>query len=108
YVETIEAGPVLSDGSVVDLKAEGLNNANILIEDFMIAANGVTARYLKAKGFPSVRRVVRSPERWDRIEAIARELDDPLPSDPDPVALEQFLVRRRKADPMRFPDLSLA
>src|SRR5207247_8826614 len=69
-------------------------NAKNLIEDFMIAANGVTARYLKAKGFPSMRRVVRSPERWDRIEAIARELDDPLPPDPDPVALEQFLVRQ--------------
>jgi VacB/RNase II family 3'-5' exoribonuclease len=107
-LETIEARPVFSDGRVVDLKAEGRNNAKNLIEDFMIAANGVTARYLKAQGFPSVRRVVRSPERWDRIEAIARELDDPLPSDPDPVALERFLVRRRKADPIRFPDLSLA
>ncbi len=107
-LETIEARPVFSDGRVVDLKAEARNNARNLIEDFMIAANGVTARYLKAQGFPSMRRVVRSPERWDRIEAIARELDDPLPPDPDPVALEQFLVRRRKADPVRFPDLSLA
>jgi VacB/RNase II family 3'-5' exoribonuclease len=107
-LETIEARPVFSDGRVVDLTAEARNNAKNLIEDFMIAANGVTARYLKAKGFPSMRRVVRSPERWDRIEAIARELDDPLPPDPDPVALEQFLVRRRKADPLRFPDLSLA
>src|SRR5262245_11361041 len=107
-LETIEARPVFSDGHVVDLKAEARNNAKNLIEDFMIAANGVTARYLKAQKFPSMRRVVRSPERWDRIEAIARELNDPLPPDPDPVALEQFLVRRRKADPMRFPDLSLA
>lgn len=107
-LETIEARPVFSDGRVVDLKAEARNNAKNLIEDFMIAANGVTARYLKAQGFPSVRRVVRSPERWDRIEAIAAELDDPLPPDPDPVALEHFLVRRRKADPLRFPDLSLA
>jgi VacB/RNase II family 3'-5' exoribonuclease len=107
-LDTIEARPVFSEGRVVDLQAEARNNAKNLIEDFMIAANGVTARYLKSKGFPSVRRVVRSPERWDRIEAIARELDDPLPADPDPVALEQFLVRRRKADPLRFPDLSLA
>ena len=107
-LETIEARPVFSDGHVVDLTAEARNNAKNLIEDFMIAANGVTARYLKASGFPSVRRVVRSPERWDRIEAIAEELGDRLPHDPDPVALEQFLVRRRKADPLRFPDLSLA
>jgi exoribonuclease-2 len=107
-LETIEARPVFSDGHVVDLKVDARNNAKNLIEDFMITANGVTARYLKAKGLPSVRRVVRSPERWDRIEAIAAELKDPLPPDPDPVALEQFLVRRRKADPVRFPDLSLA
>jgi len=107
-LETIEARPVFSDGRVVDLTAEARNNAKNLIEDFMIAANGVTARYLKSKGFPSVRRVVRSPERWDRIEAIAEELGERLPHDPDPVALEQFLVRRRKADPLRFPDLSLA
>jgi exoribonuclease-2 len=107
-LETIEARPVFSDGQVVDLTVEARNNARALIEDFMIAANGVTARHLKAKGFPSLRRVVRSPERWDRIEAIADELGDPLPKHPDPVALEQFLVRRRKADPLRFPDLSLA
>ena len=107
-LETIEARPIFSDGRVVDLRTEARNNARNLIEDFMIAANGVTARYLKSRGYPSVRRVVRSPERWDRIEAIAAELDDPLPPDPDPVALEQFLVRRRKADPLRFPDLSLA
>ena len=107
-LETIEARPVFSDGRVVDLQAEARNNAKNLIEDFMIAANGVTARFLKSQGFPSMRRVVRSPERWDRIEAIAKELGDELPSDPDPVALEQFLVRRRKADPLRFPDLSLA
>lgn len=74
----------------------------------MIAANGATARFLDAHKSPSLRRVVRSPERWDRIEAIAAELGDSLPPDPDPVALSEFLVRRRKADPMRFPDLSLA
>ena len=107
-LETIEARPVFSDGHVVDLQAEARNNAKNLIEDFMIAANGVSARFLASKKFSSIRRVVRSPERWDRIEAIARELDDPLPPDPDPVALERFLVRRRKADPLRFPDLSLA
>ena len=107
-LETIEARPVFKDGHVVDLEAEARNNAKNLIEDFMIGANGVTARFLKSKGFASLRRVVRSPERWDRIEAIAKELGDSLPSDPDAVALEQFLVRRHKADPMRFPDLSLA
>jgi len=74
----------------------------------MIAANGVTARFLAGQGLPSLRRVVRSPERWDRIEAIAAQFGERLPGDADAKALEDFLVRRRKADPLRFPDLSLA
>ena len=107
-LETIEARPVIRDGQVVDLQQQRRNNARLLIEDFMIAANGTVARFLAGKGFPSIRRVVRSPERWDRIEKIAEDLGDRLPSDPDPVALEEFLVRRKKADPVRFPDLSLS
>jgi VacB/RNase II family 3'-5' exoribonuclease len=107
-LDTIEARAVMKDGHVVDLQAEARNNAKNLIEDFMIAANGVTARFLTAKGFSGLRRVVRSPERWDRIEAIAAQYGEKLPADPDSVALEGFLVRRRKADPLRFPDLSLA
>jgi ribonuclease R len=106
-LETIEARAVMADGKVVDLKQDLKNRAKQLIEDFMIAANGVTARFLSKKNLPSLRRVVRSPERWDRIEAIAKELGDSLPPDPDSKALEEFLVRRRKADPATFPDLSL-
>jgi VacB/RNase II family 3'-5' exoribonuclease len=107
-LDTIEARAVMKDGHVVDLQAEARNNAKNLIEDFMIAANGVTARFLTAKGFSGLRRVVRSPERWDRIEAIAANYGEKLPGDPDSAALEAFLIRRRKADPLRFPDLSLA
>jgi exoribonuclease-2 len=107
-LETIEARPVFVDGRVVDLRQERRNNARMLIEDCMIGANGVTARFLAARGLPSLRRIVRSPERWDRIEKIAEELGERLPADPDAKALEEFLVRRRQADPLRFPDLSLA
>ena len=107
-LDTIEARPVIRDGKVVDLQRARRNNARLLIEDFMIAANGVTARFLGRKGLPSIRRVVRSPERWDRIERIAEELGERLPPDPDARALEEFLRRRRKIDPMRFPDLSLS
>ncbi len=107
-LETIEPRAVLRDGEVVDLRQEARNNARNLIEDFMIAANGVTARFLHGKGIPAIRRVVRSPERWDRIESIAAGLEDHLPPEPDARALEEFLQRRRKADPLRFPDLSLA
>ena len=74
----------------------------------MIAANGVTARYLAARKFPSIRRVVRTPKRWDRIVELAREHSFMLPADPDLVALDEFLVTAKAADPQRFPDLSLA
>ncbi len=107
-LETIEARAVLRDGQVVDLRQEARNNARNLIEDFMIAANGVTARFLASKQIASIRRVVRSPERWDRIVAIAAEFGERLPADPDARALEEFLHRRRRADRLRFPDLSLA
>ena len=107
-LETIEARPVIIDGRVVELRQEKRNNARMLIEDFMIAANGVSARFLESHKLPSLRRVVRSPERWDRIEKIASDLGEKLPPDPDAVALEGFLVSQKKRDPLRFPDLSLA
>jgi len=107
-LETIEAKPVIVDGRVVELRQAKRNNARLLIEDFMIAANGVTARFLARNRFASIRRVVRSPERWDRIERIAEELGDRLPPEPDARALEEFLKRRKKLDPTRFPDLSLS
>ncbi|HYO78531.1 MAG TPA: RNB domain-containing ribonuclease [Thermoanaerobaculia bacterium] len=107
-LETIEARPVIRDGVVVELRQSKRNNARLLIEDFMIAANGVTARFLVKNKFASIRRVVRSPERWDRIERIAEELGERLPPEPDARALEEFLRRMKKADPTRFPDLSLS
>jgi VacB/RNase II family 3'-5' exoribonuclease len=106
-LETIEPKAVFSDGLVVDLVREEKNRAHELIEDFMIAANGVTARYLEAQGLPTFRRIVRSPERWDRIEHLAATYGERLPPDPDAKALHDFLMRRRRADPVRFPDLSL-
>ena len=107
-LETIEARAIVVDGQVVRMRHEQKNRARTLIEDFMIAANGATARCLEAKGLPSIRRVVHSPERWDRLEALAKQLGDHLPIDPDAKALSGFLIRRRQADPLRFPDLSLS
>ncbi len=72
----------------------------------MISANGVGARYLASKDFPSLRRVVRVPKRWDRIVELAAERGSTLPKEPDAKALEQFLVSAKAADPHRFPDLS--
>ncbi len=107
-LETIEAKAVTEDGRVVDLQVEPKNRAHEIIEDFMIAANGVTTQYLAAHGFPTFRRVVRTPERWDRIRHLASEFGEALPADPDAPALQRFLAARRQADPLRFPDLSLA
>ena len=107
-LETIETKAVFDRDVLSDLEPEGKNRAKQLIEDFMIATNGVTAAYLESKKLPSLRRVLRSPERWNRIADLASQLGDRLPHEPDAVALEEFLVRRRKADPEKFPDLSLA
>jgi VacB/RNase II family 3'-5' exoribonuclease len=107
-LETIEAKPVFDGDQIRDLEVEGKNRAKEIIEDFMIAANGVTARYLAARKFPSIRRVVRTPKRWDRIVELAREHSFRLPANPDSVALDEFLVKAKAADPLRFPDLSLA
>ena len=107
-LETIEAKPIFDGDQLRDLEVEEKNRAKEIIEDFMIAANGVTARYLAAKKFPSIRRVVRTPKRWDRIVELARELKFALPANPDSVALDKFLVKQKAADPLRFPDLSLA
>jgi exoribonuclease-2 len=79
-----------------------------MIQDFMIAANTATAQFLEAKGFPSIRRVLRSPDRWERIVSLALELGERLPDAPDARALQAFLLKRRAADAERFPDLSLS
>jgi exoribonuclease-2 len=107
-LETIEARAVVRDGRVVELRAQEKDRARQLIEDFMIAANEATARFLQDRGVPSLRRVVRSPERWDRLEALAAGKGVTLPAEPDAAALAEFLRRMRAADPLRFPDLSLA
>ena len=107
-LESIEARTVMQGGKPVDLRREAKNRAKELIEDLMIAANGVAARFLAKHGFAAIRRVVRVPERWDRIVELAARHGGRLPAAPDPKALEAFLVARRAADPLRFPDLSLA
>jgi exoribonuclease-2 len=107
-LETIESKPVFDGDQIRALEIEEKNRAKEIIEDFMIAANGVTARYLSANKFPSIRRVVRIPKRWDRIVEIAAERKFGLPEMPDSKALEEFLVSEKAAHPIRFPDLSLA
>jgi exoribonuclease-2 len=106
--ETIEARPIFDGDEIRELEVENRNRAKDLIEDFMIAANGVAARYLSKRKFPSLRRVVRTPKRWERIVEIAGEHGFTLPDKPDSRALEEFLSKEQAADPLRFPDLSLS
>jgi exoribonuclease-2 len=106
---TIQAVPVTNEkGKVIELKVIEPNSARELIANFMIAANVEMAEYLESKGGPSLRRIVRRPKYWDRIVEIAEELGEKLPPAPDSRALADFLQRRKKADPLHFPDLSLA
>jgi VacB/RNase II family 3'-5' exoribonuclease len=107
-LETVEARLVFDADELKDLQAERKNRAKDIIEDFMIAANGVTARFLSAKGLPSFRRVVRTPKRWDRIRELASDHYQALPAEPDAKSLEAFLIKAQAVDPLRFPDLSLA
>jgi VacB/RNase II family 3'-5' exoribonuclease len=107
-LDTLEVRAEFEGDAVSALVAEVRNRAKEIIEDFMIAANGTVARFLAERGLPVMRRVVRSPERWQRIVDIALTYGDTLPGEPDAKALHAFLVRRRAADPLRFPDLSLS
>jgi len=105
-IETIEVQPVLLNNQIVDVAKMEKNRATELIEDFMIAANGVVARRLE--NVPSMRRVVKTPERWDRIVALAATYGTKLPAQPDAKALNDFLSTRKEVDPDHFPDVSLA
>jgi VacB/RNase II family 3'-5' exoribonuclease len=105
-LETTEVQPVMLNQEVVDVAKQEKNRATELIEDFMIAANGVVARMLEKVS--SLRRVVKTPERWDRIVQLANAHGGNLPPDPDSKALNDFLLKRKVADPDHFADVSLA
>jgi len=107
-LDTGDTRAIFSDDTLCDLAPDASNRARELIEDFMVATNGVVARFLADKGMSSLRRILRTPARWDRIVALAADLGVRLPALPDAVALDAFLARRRAADPEGFCDLSLA
>ena len=107
-LETLEVHARFDGDTVSGLAVDPRDRAKELIEDFMIAANGVVARYLAGAGFPVLRRVVHEPERWPRIVELADAHGFILPEEPDAPSLNAFLLEQRDADPERFPDLSLA
>jgi VacB/RNase II family 3'-5' exoribonuclease len=105
-LETTEVRPVVLNQQVIDVVKQEKNRATELIEDFMIAANGVVARLLE--NVSSLRRIVKTPKRWDRIVQLAAAKNEELPAEPDSKALNDFLLRRKAADPDHFAELSLA
>jgi len=105
-LQTDEVHPLVLNNQIVDVVKQQKNRATELIEDFMIAANGVVARMLEKVS--SLRRIVRTPKRWDRIVALAATKGEKLPAQPDSKALNDFLLRRKAADPDHFADLSLS
>jgi len=107
-LETIEAEPVIEDGRVVDLRVKTRTPAQDIIEAFMVAANTSMAEFLEARAVPSLRRVVRRPERWPRLRQLARDFGERLPGAPDSRALASFLARRRREAPEDYAELSLA
>ena len=107
-LETIETRPEMQGDQPVDIVHQQKNRATSLIEEFMVAANGVVARTFEAAGVASIRRIVRTPKRWDRIVEVAQGLGTTLSAAPDSKALNDFLLAQKQKDPDHFPDLSLA
>src|SRR5688572_29154784 len=107
-LDTLQAHAVFAGDAITDLQPDAKNRAKELIEVLMIAANAATAETLERKGFAWIRRVLGAPRRWDRIVVLAATFGDTLPDEPDAAALDAFLQKRRTADPLRFPDVSLS
>ena len=106
--DRIEVEPILADGQVRDITARKKNRANDLIEDFMVAANETMAQTLSRAGVPTLRRVVKTPERWPRIVELAARFGFPLPAEPDSARLANFLQQQQQNNPDHYPDLSLS
>lgn len=105
--ETFQPKALFEGDRITDIRQQVQNRARQLIEEFMIVTNGCTARFLATHGRVSLRRVVRSPDRWMRIVQVALAYGVSLPHEPDGKALEAFLAQQHQLDPVRFPDLSL-
>jgi exoribonuclease-2 len=106
--DRVEAEFVVDDHVVKDVRERKRNRATMLIEDFMIGANEVMARTLAKAGLSMIRRVVKTPDRWNRIVDLAARHQYKLPGEPDSAALNGFLMKMRKADEAHYSDLSLA
>lgn len=103
----IELTPIIKEGMIVGMKPVPFTRANSLIENLMISTNTLVTKYLTEHNLPTLRRIVRTPARWDRIVMLARQRGSYLPLEPNVIALQKFLDQQRQQDPNHFPDLSL-
>ena len=106
--DRVEAEAIISNGLVEDIAERKRNRASRLIEDFMVAANQVMAQTLSRAGVSSIRRIVKTPKRWERIVALAAAHGEKLPADADSAALNAFLRKMRESDNVHYADISLA
>ena len=107
-IDRVEAEAIVIGGEVQGINTRKKNRATEVIENFMVAANSVMAKTLAAANVSLIRRIVRTPERWPRIVALAKSCGEALPAEPDSGALNAFLQKRKLADPVHYTDLSLA
>ena len=106
--ETVELTAIMDEGIAIGLSERATNRALQLIENFMIAGNVAVTKFFMEKRLPIVRRIVRTPKRWDRIVWLAQSLGTRLPPKPDGKALRDFLLKEHQIHHDQFPDLSLA
>ncbi|MBC8087547.1 MAG: RNB domain-containing ribonuclease [Phycisphaerae bacterium] len=106
--ETIEAQPVVGADGKISIELVHKTRANNIIEDLMVTANVIIAGFLDEQNMPAIRRIVRKPDRWNRIVALAMAAGTTLPEEPDAAALAAFLADQQQQNPGGFADLSLS
>ena len=108
-IDTREVSVVTDPHGVVShLAANEQTRAGSIIEELMIASNTALAKELDARGQPSIRRVVKEPERWAKIVVYAAGFAVTLPAEPSALALSGFADKMRTEKADRFAEISLA
>jgi exoribonuclease-2 len=106
--QNIESRPVFEGNFLKEIKENRKNSAKSMVEDFMITCNSITAQFLNSRNFPSLRRVVRIPKRWDRIVELAAEHNYMLSNEPDPKSLSLCFKFVKQNNPEQFANLTFS
>lgn len=106
--DSSETRIITENGKAVGVEESKSNVATEIVENFMVNTNSVMSRFLRAKGFPTMERVVEPPEKWDRIVDLAKDRGYKLPNKPDAKSLSDFLQAEKKKDPKGSQELSIS